>query len=233
MNFDELRYRFGIIRRLKGLYPRECNICGYHGRFSYFGDPPRRDARCGGCRSLERHRLLKLWLERNPDRLNGKEVLHFAPEGAITRMLKPLAGRYVSADIAPGRADTVLNIEKIDRPDRSFDVVVCSHVLEHVNDAKALAEMHRILRPGGTALFMVPIVEGWDHTYENPGISGEADRDLHFGQSDHIRYYGSDLRDRIRQAGFALEETTATEPEVSRYGLVRGEKVFVATRTAG
>ena len=108
--------------------------------------------------------------------------------------------------------------------------MVCSHVLEHVNDRKALRELKRILRPSGTAILMVPIVEGWDTTYEDPSVSSPEGRDLHFGQSDHIRFYGRDFRDRVRDAGFELTEFTAEEPDVSRYGLLRGDKVFFARR---
>lgn len=229
---EKVNYRIQTFRRLGGLYPRECNICGYVGLFAYFGDPPRRDARCKGCDSVERHRLLKLWVDRNQDRLKGTTVLHFAPEPAIRNMVKPLAGRYVSADIMPGLADIVLDIEAIAQPDRSFDWIICSHVLEHIDDAKALPELYRVLKPGGILSIMVPIVEGWDRTYENSAINGEAARDLHFGQYNHVRYYGHDLRDRIAAAGFDLTEITAVEPDVSKFGLMRGEKIFVATRRA-
>jgi len=223
-------YRADVVRKLGGVHPRTCNICGYKGRFAYFGDPPRQDARCKGCDALERHRLLKLWVDSEGGRLAGSEVLHFAPEPAVARIVRPLAKKYVSADITVGRADIVINIEKIDLPDQSVDWIVCSHVLEHVDDAAALGELFRILRPGGTLTIMIPIVEGWDQTYENRGIATDAERELHFGQSDHIRFYGRDIRDRIVKAGFLLSEFTALEPQVVEYGLSRGEKVFVAKR---
>jgi hypothetical protein len=76
---------------------------------------------------------------------------------------------------------------------------------------------------------MVPIIEGWSQTYEDPTITSPLDRDRCFGQWDHVRYYGADLRERIRDAGFALDEFTAIEPLVADFGLSRGEKVFIAT----
>lgn len=224
-----------LVARLKGVqrsFPRVCNICGYEGYFGPAGRGRRIDAKCPRCKSAERYRLFKLWLDRNRDMLSGANVLHFAPEKSMTALIKPLANSYKTGDIQPGRADLVLNIEDVDLPDGSFDCVVCSHVLEHVNDVKALAEMRRVLRPGGAAIIMIPVVEGWTDTYENPAANTNSERTLHFGQYDHVRYYGADVRARIQAAGFVLSEFTATGEDVARYGLLRGEKVFVAVKPA-
>ncbi len=145
-------------------------------------------------------------------------------------MLKTRVGAYCSADITLGRADLVLNIESIVEPDASYDCVVCSHVLEHVDDAKALREIHRVLRPGGVALIMLPVIEGWAKTYETPSAVTAEQRKRHYGQADHLRYYGADVRERIRSAGFVLEEFTAEGEDVLTYSLARGEKVFIARR---
>jgi SAM-dependent methyltransferase len=215
-----------------GRYALECPLCGHVGLFRWAGDPPRRDAACPSCRSLERHRLLKLWFDANIDRLRGGRALHFAPESSIMRIFKPVAGEYVTADIVQGRADKVLNIEDLgSEVAESYDWIICCHVLEHVNDAKALRELNRILKPGGLLILMFPIVEGWSKTYEDPAITLEEDRTRHFGQRDHIRFYGADVRGRIVDGGFALEEFTAVEPLVSRYGLKRGDKVFLAEKS--
>ena len=219
------RATFGVARRA-------CNICGRSGRFLAFGEPLRFDARCPGCGAMERHRLVALWIAQHRERLAQAVVLHFAPEHALSRLLRPLARQYITADIDPGRADVALDIEAIDRPDASVDVVVCNHVLEHVDDRRALSELRRVLRPGGLALLTFPIVEGWERTYEDDGCRDPAERRRRFGQSDHVRYYGRDVRDRIRQAGFALEEFTAEEPHVDAYALLRGEKIFLAMRPA-
>ncbi len=148
----------------------------------------------------------------------------------MTRLVKPLAKTYRTADIAAGRADMVLNIENIDLPDASLDCVVCSHVLEHADDARALGEMRRVLRPGGCIVIMIPIIEGWDQTYENPLLTSRDERTLHFGQYDHVRRYGADARDRIRGAGFALEEFAASGAETVSYRLLHGERVFLAEK---
>lgn len=209
---------------------RECNLCGYKGRFWPFGDPPRRGASCGGCASKERHRLIGLWVAANADVVDSANMLHFAPEPHLSKLFKNRASHYQTADLNPNAADIVLNIEDIALPDDSVDVIICSHVLEHVDDGKALHEMHRILRPGGRVLLMFPIVEGWDHTYENPAHISLEERVLYFGQKDHVRMFGRDVRSRITDAGFSLEEFTAEEPDVARHGLARGEKVFIATK---
>jgi hypothetical protein len=103
-------------------------------------------------------------------------------------------------------------------------------VLEHLDDRKALREIRRILADDGLAILTVPLIEGWDRTYEDPAITDPGARELHFGQDDHVRYYGKDFRDRLREAGLVFEEVTAQPADVLRYGLLRGEKVFICRR---
>jgi SAM-dependent methyltransferase len=146
-------------------------------------------------------------------------------------MIRARVKDYETADIGPKKQVTHhVDIEATGLPDAEYDRIICNHVLEHVDDGKALAEMFRMLKPGGKAFLMTCVVEGWDETYENPEITEEKVRVLHFGQGDHRRIYGRDLRDRIRAAGFELEEFVAVEPDVSTHGLIRGERVFIATR---
>lgn len=221
--------RFG--RASFGIHKRECNVCGNHGKFFSFGVPPRLDARCPSCGSLERHRLFALLLARERI-VDGCDVLQFAPELGLAKYVRSRPVRsYLSADLFKF-ADLQLDIEDMKLADGQFDVIICSHVLEHVNDRKALKEIRRVLRSGGVALIMNPIIEGWDQTYENPAIISESDRLLHFGQEDHVRFYGRDFRERILMAGLTLTEFTAVEPDVARYGLMRGEKVFICRKSA-
>lgn len=225
-----LPYLAKVAGKMFGNYPRHCNLCGFKGSFLAFGFPPRFDAYCPTCGSLERHRLFGLWLEQNKEQVGGKDVLHFAPESVIKLTVKRLAGTYRTADLHPQNADFALNIEDIALPDESVDFIICSHVLEHVDPDRALPQLKRILRPGGTLLLMFPIVEGWDDTYRNASIETPAERELHFGQYDHLQYYGRDIRKSITNVGFDLNEFTAVEPFVSKHGLSRGEKVFVCRR---
>ena len=223
-----------FVRLGAGIAPRLCPLCDYFGNFAPFGVPPRFDARCPSCGSLERHRLTWLVISRRNLITTDHSFLHFSAEPVLRRKIQPAVASYASAELrSDARADLLLNIEAIDLPDASYDRVMCNHVLEHVDDARAIAELYRVLRPGGAVFLTTPIVEGWAETYENPDITDGNARLLHFAQRDHIRIFGRDLRDRIRAVGFLLDEVTATEPDVHRYGLMRGETVFIATKPEG
>ncbi|MDD8023037.1 MAG: methyltransferase domain-containing protein [Paracoccaceae bacterium] len=229
---EQQMHRFA--QMVRGVTPRVCPICNYRGMFTPFGMPPRIDAHCAGCGSLERHRLYALMITRDAPFKATDRVLHFSAEHHLRKLVRPRVASYETAELrASTNPDHVLDIEAIAMEDGCFDKVIVNHVLEHVNDAKALAEVFRILVPGGTAFFTTPVIEGWATSYENLAVTGSADRVLHFGQHDHVRLYGADLRDRIRAAGFALREVTAEEPDVHRHGLLRGEKIFVATKPGG
>jgi Methyltransferase domain len=214
---------------IKPLHPRTCSVCNYRGFFTHFGRPPRVDARCPSCGSLERHRLFWLWFKGDKSKLE-EPILHFAPEELLEQKFRGLYKKYSTADLFKEK-DLKLNIEKIDLPSDSVNTVICNHVLEHVSDKQALAEIFRILSTSGRLVVSVPIVEGWEHTYENDSIKEPSLRELHFGQSDHVRYYGRDFRSRLREAGFEkIEEITAEGQDVVDYGLWRGEKFFVCSK---
>jgi len=217
------------LRRRANPIERQCPICGYKGTFWPVGWPLRPEAFCPGCGSLERHRLFKLWLNQNAAVCKGKRILHFAPEGSLGPILRECTSTYTTADLADG-ADLKLNIESMNLPDASFDVVMCSHVLEHVDDSKALREIYRVLVDGGIALLMTPVCEGLSKTYEVPSITDEKGRETHFGQHDHLRWFGSDFRDRVTEAGFSLEEFTAIGELAVVFGLLLGEKLFIARK---
>ncbi len=211
----------------KGAGRRECPICGFAGAFGAAGMPMRLGAVCPHCRSGERQRLLYLAIERLDLFRNAGCVVHFAPEKCLTQMITQRVADYRTADVRPGRASMVLNIEKIELPDNSADAIIALHVLEHVDDRLALREIRRVLVPGGMLITAVPIVEAWATTYENPAILSKRDRTLHFGADDHRRWYGRDFRQRLQEAGFSFEEFIGDGADTVRYGLVRGDCIFI------
>ena len=220
----------GMFWSIKGGRPlrtRECPICGFIGTFRTYGRPPRIDAMCK-CGSLERHRLFWMWLA---DARIQEPVLHFAPEQVLERRLRERLKDYRTADLFK-RADLTLNLEQIQLNDSSVSTIICNHVLEHVDDVKALSEMFRVLKPTGQLIVSLPLIEGWDQTYEDASVKTEDGRWAHFGQGDHVRYYGRDFRARLEAPGFVVSEFTADGASSVRFGLIRGEKVFLCTKPA-
>jgi len=179
---------------------------------------------------VERHRLFWLAQTRLTLFSASDKILHFAPEACASQLIRRSCHEYRSADLQDGHADVVLNIEGIALPDESVDVVIASHVLEHVDDKAALSEIWRILKDRGRLIVMIPIIEGWALTYENPLITSAKERTAHFGQCDHVRYYGREFRERVESAGFSLSEFDCEGGEVVKYALLRGEKVFICRK---
>lgn len=186
-----------------------CPVCGLLARAFKSGGigKPRPNAKCPGCGSLERHRLFWLHLQDQvwPELPAGKkDVLHVAPEDFLAAKLKPRADiNYVSGDLMVAGSMARLDLTDIAFWDEQFDLIICSHVLEHVpDDARAMRELHRVLRPGGVLIAMVPI--RGETTYEDFSITDPAERVHHFGQEDHVRVYGRDIRNRLEGAGFAV-----------------------------
>ena len=194
--------------------------------FLSFGKP---DVQCPICGSFERHRLLILAINNAKiKKLKNlkSSVLHFAPEKATEPLLRKNFLNYLTADILP-KAEIVIDIENI-KIKKNFDIIIANHVFEHVNDKKAAKHLSSILNPNGVLVCQVPIIEGWDKTYENNLIKTDYQKKIHFGQEDHLRFYGKDFRKRISAGGFKLiNEFTAEGKDVVKYSLIRGEKVFI------
>jgi SAM-dependent methyltransferase len=144
-------------------------------------------------------------------------MLHIAPERCFEAKFKDLLhDGYLSADLSSPRAMKKLDITDIPYPDETFDVIYCSHVLEHVpDDRKAMREFCRVLKDTGWAILLVPITS--EKTFEDSSIVTPAERLRVFGQKDHVRRYGPDYVDRLRDAGFTVE-TTKVEDLVDTSG---------------
>jgi SAM-dependent methyltransferase len=224
----------------------ECPCCD--ATFSRFLPHRGRDhAKCPRCGSLERHRLLWLFLERETDLFDGgRSLLHIAPEYAFLRRLWRTGGlRYVTGDLDSALADVELDAMDLPFASESFDSLICNHVLEHVeDDRRALAEIHRVLRPGGWAVLMCPVDRRRATTLEDPAVRAPADRHRVFGQSDHVRLYGRDYADRLAAAGFAVRVDRYldgfAEHSIVRLGLRReadeafgDERIYICRKARG
>lgn len=244
-----------VVRRMMCVgFGRTCPLCGAHWR-RFLSDPgepsplfsevhvvgggPIEQALCPRCKSFERERHVYLYLQRMTTVFTAPtRLLHVAPERRLEPLLRAAGNvEYVSGDLAPGRAQHRLDVTAIDFPDGSFDVVLCNHVLEHIpDDARALAELFRVIRPGGWAMLQVPLVYGID-TREDRSASDPADMLLRFGQRDHIRIYGAaDYERRLTAAGFEVTKESISERfgarVAERFGLLPDEQLFIARRPA-
>lgn len=185
-----------------------CPICGGWFRKLLSHGPGRPGSVCPRCGSMERQRHLYLWLSEHTDFLSAPHrVLHWAPEGCLVGAFRDRGNlRYETADIDPAHSpDHVVDITATGLADASYDVMLCSHVLEHIpDDRAAMREMFRLIEPGGWLVAQVPLYAG-DTTVEDPGLDDPGERRRRFGQADHIRIYGRDFYDRLREAGFEVE----------------------------
>lgn len=196
---------------------KECPLCGCRRRkFLPYGYVTQRDnALCPNCLALERHRTLWLWLLRESDIGRGAvalpRLLHVAPEVALMRKFSRIYAKqpadYVTADLESPLADLHFDIQHIPLEDESFDVVICNHIMEHVEDDRlAMREIMRIMRKGGWGVILSPVDLQREKTFEDDTITDEAERTRIFGQYDHRRIYGRDYAERLRDAGFEVYE---------------------------
>jgi SAM-dependent methyltransferase len=227
------------LMRLRG-DAAECPCCD--GRFSTF--MPGRDPNnpiCPRCGAQARHRALWLYLHRRTNLFAGEglSVLHFAPERALGRRLAATPGvRYVTADLEAPDVMEHFDITDIPHPDGSFDVILCIHVLEHVDDdRRAMRELRRVLAPGGWAIVLVPLDLQRADTYEDPSITEPAERERLFWQPDHMRLYGRDFAGRLRDAGFdvTVDHWIRHLPPdtIQRHGLFPLEDMYVCRKVPG
>lgn len=184
-------------------WARYCPICRSHlQKFVSYG-PTRLECECPVCGALERHRLVWLFLNAETDLFNGrsKRILHLAPEWSFAEVFLRLRYiDYVSFDIDLPFASVRGDITALPFSNERFDVIYCSHVLEHIpDDRKAMRELFRVLKPEGWFLPDVPLQEC--STDEDPS-AGPEERVRRFGQIDHVRFYGHDFKDRLRESGF-------------------------------
>ncbi|PKD18081.1 SAM-dependent methyltransferase [Salegentibacter salinarum] len=184
--------------------------------------------------SLERHRLLWLYLKNETEFFSKNlKVLHFAPEQAFYKRFKKLKNlAYTTTDLNSPLADVKADICDLPFEANKFDFILCNHVLEHIpDDTKAIQELYRILKPGGTAILQIPQDLNREQTFEDDSITDRKERERIFGQYDHVRIYGRDYFEKLRSVGFKVEEVNYTEnlspEEINKYRLAKGEVIPV------
>ena len=204
---------------------------------SYGYKTVRKNALCPGTLSLERHRLLWLYLEKETNFLNSNlKVLHVAPEQVFYKKFKKLKNwEYFTFDLNSPIADIKGDLTSTNFKDESFDLIICNHVLEHIEDDKsALDEMYRILKYNGISILQVPINVKRENTFEDLSIKSKIQREKYFGQYDHVREYGLDFKDRVEQAGFKVEminySKKISEDLVIKYGLMKDDLIPIGKK---
>ncbi|HET8884979.1 MAG TPA: class I SAM-dependent methyltransferase [Salinimicrobium sp.] len=186
--------------------------------------------------SLERHRLLWLYLQKTDFFSGSKKVLHFAPEQAFYKRFRKMKNLdYTTTDLNSPLADVKADICDLPFKNEEFDYIFCNHVLEHIpDDTKAMQEIFRILKPGGTAILQIPQDLNREKTFEDNSITDPKERAKIFGQYDHVRVYGRDYFAKLRQIGFQVKEVDLTaqlsEAEIDRYRLAKGEIIPVCEK---
>ncbi len=196
----------------------------------YGYENPRENVLSPSTLSLERHRLLWLYLKNETDFFSKPlKLLHFAPEQAFYNRFKKLDNlEYTTTDLNSPLADVKADICNLPFEDNSFDVILCNHVLEHIpNDTKAMQELYRVMKPDGWGIFQIPQDLKRKKTFEDDTITDKKERARIFGQYDHVRIYGRDYFEKLRSIGFTVEEVdythTLPKEEVEKYRLAKGE----------
>ena len=204
---------------------------------SYGYKTVRKNALCPGTLSLERHRLLWLYLDKETNFLSSNlKVLHVAPEQVFYKKFKKLKNwEYFTFDLNSPIADIKGDLISTNFKDEYFDLIICNHVLEHIEDDKsALDEMYRILKYNGISILQVPINVKRENTFEDLSIKSKIQREKYFGQYDHVREYGLDFKDRVEQAGFKVEiinySKKISQDLVIKYGLMKDDLIPIGKK---
>jgi SAM-dependent methyltransferase len=236
----------GAVNRTKGRILAlgsavECPICK-NTFLSFLRFCGRQNEWCPTCRSLGRHRLLYLYLSKETDLLVARKpirILHVGPEFCFQPLFVSIPNvTYVSTDLMVSMVDLLgvrpeicMSVTQACFRSNTFDLVICSHVLEHVKaDRQAIAELFRVTKPGGLAIIPVPVAWQSEITDERDGLSPLERAEL-YGEADHLRMYGRDYLDRLLEAGFVthlyrLDDSSLAE----RYRIDMNDPLVVARK---
>lgn len=198
---------------------------------------PRQNALAPYSMSLERHRLLWLFLKQKTDFFTRQaRMLHVAPEYCFIPLFRRQKNiDYITGDLISPWADVKMDVQAIPFDDNSFDVIMCNHVLEHVpDDKKAMSEFFRVMKPGGWGIFEVPVDYSNPKTLEDPAYNTPELREKHYWQDDHLRLYGLDYADKLRSVGFDVTEDNMlmefTPEQRKRYAFPPQEIIYLCKK---
>lgn len=216
----------------------ECPVCkkSFRKFLSYGSNVAHREnVLCPYDLTLERHRLMWLYLQNKSDFFTkpNLKVMHIAPEQCFHKLFKNQKNLdYTTGDLVSPIADLHFDLHQIPLEDNQYEIIFCNHVMEHVtDDLKCMQELYRIMKPGGWGILQVPIDTSRNTTYEDWSITTPEEREKHFWQYDHVRLYGTNYPNRLEEAGFAVETIDygkEISPELfERYRLPKGEMLYV------
>lgn len=218
----------------------ECTVCSKSFRkFLPYGSEKvfRENVLCPNCLSLERHRLLWMYLQRNTQLFSeGGRMLHIAPEQCFYGRFKKITKLdYVTGDLESPLAEFHFDLHQVPFDDNSFDFILCNHVMEHVkDDLECMKQLYRVLKPGGWAIMQVPIDHDREETLEDPSIKTPEDREKYYWQKDHLRLYGLDYPLRLEKAGFKVKQDSFvldfTKEQLDKYRLQKEEVIYFAQK---
>ena len=230
----------------------QCPICGYKSKDFYpiginipvlkekqVVGAGLRNGGCFKCDSSDRERLIYTYLVNKMDLLNQPKnirILHLAPEKNLFRILYNHGFKnYVCGDLFTEGykyPEYVQNMNVLNIPfeDNYFDLIICNHLLEHVpNDTDAMKELFRVLKQKGKAILQVPISKNSDKTFEDFSVTDPKEREIVFGQFDHLRVYGQDYPERLESEGFSVVRINISG-EFTKYGLAINEDIFIGNK---
>ena len=219
----------------------ECPVCERSfSKFLSYGSnvAHRENVLCPYDLTLERHRLMWLYLTRKTDFFSAEslKVLHIAPEQCFLTLFKKQKNLdYTTADLVSPIADIHFDLHDIPLEDNQYDVIFCNHVMEHVDDPiRCMSELNRVMKPGGWAIMQVPQDMSRAETYEDKSITSPEEREKHFWQKDHVRLFGKDYPSYLEKAGFKVEEfdlnTEFDATEVVKFRLMKKEILYIARK---
>ena len=219
----------------------ECPVCERKFRkfLSYGSKVAHRDnVLCPYDLTLERHRVMWLYLKNKSDFFTkpNLKVMHIAPEQCFHGKFKKQKNLdYVTGDLLSPIADLHFDLHDIPLEDNQYEVIFCNHVMEHVkDDLQCMKELYRIMKPGGWGIMQVPIDTSRTTTYEDWSITTPEEREKHFWQYDHVRLYGLNYPDRLREAGFNVEVVDFSKElptEVfERYRIPKSELLYIVSK---